>query len=158
MKVFFSTMLMFMRTMYGEYLEESDYKELQEDLAKLILNLILKDDVIKVLVCLIRIDCFDSDKDLRNKFSMLKGVQTTDFGVDPYLSMNDASVFFKEASKKFGVDLSISHQTPGGVDHSMNTTVQIDVNLNDHEIGNIGFKEYLTENKHLLNLLPPAAR
>ena len=57
-------------------------------------------------MCLVRIDCFDQDKDLRNKYSLLKGVQTSDLGIDPYLSMNDASVFFKEASKKFGVEMT----------------------------------------------------
>jgi hypothetical protein len=35
----------------------------------------------------------------------LKGVQTSDFGIDPYLSMNDASIFFKEAAKKHGIDI-----------------------------------------------------
>lgn len=50
---------------------------------------------------------------------MLKGVQTTDFGIDPYLSMNDAAVFFKEASLKFGVELRA-----GSIgDLSLNTTL-----------------------------------
>ena len=80
--------------MYIEYLDVLDYKEMQEDIAKLVIGFILKDDVLRVLMCLLRIDCFDQDKDLRAKYSMLKGVQTTDFGIDPYLSMNNADIFF----------------------------------------------------------------
>jgi hypothetical protein len=60
--------------MYQEYIEFSDYKELQEDIAKLVINQILKDDVLKVLVCLTRVETFETDKDLRVKYLMLKGV------------------------------------------------------------------------------------
>jgi hypothetical protein len=59
---------------YSPSLPRDDYDELKEDIAKLIINLILKDDVLKVLVCLVRIDTFESDKDLRTKYTMLKGV------------------------------------------------------------------------------------
>lgn len=103
-KVFFSTMVLFIKNMYSFNVEEMDYRELNEDIAKLVINNILKDDVLKVLVCLMRIDCYDQDKDLRVKYLMLKGVQTSDFGIDPYLSMNDAAVFCKEAAKKYGLD------------------------------------------------------
>lgn len=65
---------MIIRKMYEEYIEFSDYKELQEDIAKLVINQILKDDVLKVLICLTRIDTYDQDKDLRVKYLMLKGV------------------------------------------------------------------------------------
>lgn len=107
---------------------------MQEDIAKLVLSQILRDEIIKVLICLTRIDCFDQDKDLRVKYLMLKGVQTTDFGIDPYLSMNDAAVFFKEASLKFGVELRA-----GSIgDLSVNTTLQIEIN--ESELGNVGFK------------------
>ena len=92
--------------MYKDIIEEADYKEMSEDIAKLIISQLLKDDVTKVLICLMRIDCYDQDKDLRSKYSMLKGVQTSELGIDPYLSMSDASVFFREAAKKYGVDLS----------------------------------------------------
>jgi len=47
---------------------------LQEDLAKLVINQILKDDVLKVVICLLRIETYDQDKDLRVKYLMLKGV------------------------------------------------------------------------------------
>ena len=73
-KIFFSTILMVIRQMYQEYIEFSDYKELQEDIAKLVINQILKDDVLKVLVCLTRVETFETDKDLRVKYLMLKGV------------------------------------------------------------------------------------
>ncbi len=65
---------MVIRQMYQEYIEFSDYKELQEDIAKLVINQILKDDVLKVLVCLTRVETFETDKDLRVKYLMLKGV------------------------------------------------------------------------------------
>jgi hypothetical protein len=86
-----------MREMYSEFIEYEDFKEMQEDLAKLAINLILKDDILKVVLCLLRIDTFEWDKDLRTKYSVLKGIQTSDLGIDPYLSMNDAKLFFKEA-------------------------------------------------------------
>jgi hypothetical protein len=88
---------MIMREMYSEFIEYEDFKEMQEDLAKLAINLILKDDILKVVLCLLRIDTFEWDKDLRTKYSVLKGIQTSDLGIDPYLSMNDAKLFFKEA-------------------------------------------------------------
>ena len=69
----------------------------------MIVNLILKDDVLKVLICLVRIDTFEQDKDLRTKYTMLKGVQTTDFGIEPHLSLNDPGIFFKELFHKYGI-------------------------------------------------------
>jgi hypothetical protein len=92
---------MVIRKMYEEYIHYSDYKELQEDLAKLVINQILKDDVLKVVICLLRIDTYDQDKDLRVKYLMLKGVQTQDFAIDKYLSLNDAALFFQEVCKKY---------------------------------------------------------
>jgi hypothetical protein len=63
-----------MREMYSEFIEYLDFKEMQEDLAKLAINLILKDDILKVVLCLLRIDTFEQDKDLRTKYSVLKGI------------------------------------------------------------------------------------
>lgn len=60
--------------MYGKVLPKDDYEDLKEDIAKLVIDLILKDDVLKVLMCLVRIDTFEQDKDLRTKYTMLKGV------------------------------------------------------------------------------------
>ena len=60
--------------MYGKVLPKDDYEDLKEDVAKLVIDLILKDDVLKVLMCLVRIDTFEQDKDLRTKYTMLKGV------------------------------------------------------------------------------------
>ena len=83
----------------------------------------MKDDVLKVLVCLVRIDTFESDKDLRTKYTMLKGVQTTDFGIDPYLSLNDPQVFFKELFLKHGIQNN--NEAADAISTSqMNTTVQ----------------------------------
>jgi hypothetical protein len=72
----------------GAFLEEEDLRfSLKEDLVKLIINIIVNEDLYKVLVLLYRIDNFELDKDLRMKYSTLKGVKTTDFEIDPYLSL-----------------------------------------------------------------------
>lgn len=60
-------------------------------------------EVYNILVFLMRIDTFDSDKDMRNKYSLLKGVKTTDFGIDEYLNMNDPLVLVEELSKLSGI-------------------------------------------------------
>ena len=130
--------------MYIEYLDVLDYKEMQEDIAKLVIGFILKDDVLRVLMCLLRIDCFDQDKDLRAKYSMLKGVQTTDFGIDPYLSMNNADIFFQEIIIKF--ELRNEQRTS-----IVNSTVQAEYPINDAEIHNYGFKDFLRENKQIID-------
>ena len=96
---------------------------MKEDIAKLVINLLMKDDVLKVLVCLVRIDNFEGDKDLRNKYSLLKGVQTTDFGIDAYLSLNDPQVFFKELFKKHGLTSRTSEAANAISASQMNTTV-----------------------------------
>lgn len=62
---------------------------LNEDLVKITINIIISNDVYRILICLMRIDNFDADKDMRTKYSLLKGVKTTDFGIDKYLNMND---------------------------------------------------------------------
>ena len=41
-------MLIFLRVMYKDSIEEEDYKAIQEDIAKVVINMILRDDVLKV--------------------------------------------------------------------------------------------------------------
>ena len=74
MKVYFSSLVMFLKLLYKDSLENDDYLMIQEDIAKLVINMILKDDVLKVLVCLVRIDNYDMDKDLREKYLILRGI------------------------------------------------------------------------------------
>lgn len=112
-----------------------------------------------------RIDSFDQDKDIRDKYMLLKGVSASEFGIDPYLSMNDAGVFFKEALKKFGMrDFTTEKKESDSsmMDRSLiNTTVQMNDGAsmaNEMEIANIGFRQYLSDHKGLLQSLPPAAR
>lgn len=52
-----------------------------------------------------RIDNFDADKDMRKKYSILKSInaKTSDFGISPYLNMNDPIVLVEELSKLSGV-------------------------------------------------------
>jgi hypothetical protein len=35
----------------------------------------------------------------------MKGVKTTDFSIDPYLSLADPVIVLKEASLKYGIDI-----------------------------------------------------
>lgn len=81
---------------------------------------------------------------------MLKGVQTTDFAIDPYLSLNDASLFFQEICKKYKVDTSKIEGYGGKIMNPVNTSVQMDQSL----IVNGGFKQFITENAHFLEALP----
>ena len=148
-------MLIFLRVMYKDSIEEEDYKAIQEDIAKVVINMILRDDVLKVLVCLLRIDSYDMDKDFRAKYQLLKGIKTSDMGIDHYFSMNDAPLFFKEASKKYGVELKAD--TSFMSDKSMmNTTLQQELNVQD--IANIDFKQYLEEHKQIMDNMPLSAR
>lgn len=112
LKVFFASLAIFIRQMYCVQLDNDDYTAIQEDLAKIVLNMILQGDVLKVLICLVRIDCFDQDKDLRAKYSLLKGIQSCELGIDPYLSLSDASTFFRELTKKYGLS-----EIEGGSSH-----------------------------------------
>lgn len=62
--------------------------------------MIIKDDVYKILICLVRIDNFEFDKDLRAKYSLFKGIKIAEFGIDPLLSMSDPVLLVQELSKK----------------------------------------------------------
>ena len=119
--------------LYKEYfLDESDLNiALHEDLVKLIVNGVINQELYKVLILLYRIDNFDFDKDLRLKYTALKGVKTTDFAIDPYLSLAEPLVVFKEASQRYGVEIKMSK--------AANHTVQ---KLDLEDIVNIEFKDY----------------
>ena len=62
-------------------------------------------DLYRLLILLYRVDNFDFDKDMRAKYASFKGVKTTDFAIDPYLSLADPLVVIKEASLKFGISI-----------------------------------------------------
>lgn len=66
-KGFLKTQLVFIFQMYsGAFLDEDDLRyALKEDLVKLIINVIINEDLYKVLVLLYRIDNFELDKDFR---------------------------------------------------------------------------------------------
>lgn len=84
---------------------------MQEDVTKLLINILVNEDVYKVLICLQRIDNFQPDKDLRSKYALLKGIKTTDFGIDPYLNMSDPIIVVKEVSKKYGIDIETTRDS-----------------------------------------------
>jgi hypothetical protein len=50
-------------------------------------NTIITKDLYRILILLYRVDNYEFDKDLRAKYVALKGVKTTDFEIDPYLSL-----------------------------------------------------------------------
>ena len=146
-KGFLRTQLQFVGTMYSDsFLDEDDLKvALKEDLIKLMVNTIITKDLYKILIFLYRIDNFDFDKDLRIKYTTLKGVKTTDFEIDPYLSLAHPFVVIQEASKKYGIDIKTSQQL------IPNPTVQ---KLDFEDFVNIEFKEYFKTNKEHIEELP----
>jgi hypothetical protein len=64
-----------------------------------LINHIISEEIYTILIFLVRIDNFDPDKDMRKKYSMLKGVKTSEFGIDPYLTMNDPTILIEELQK-----------------------------------------------------------
>ena len=103
-KLFYQTLMMYIGLVYNKLIPIHEYhsfnQSCSEDLAKMVIDIILKDEVYQVLICLVRVDCFTQDKDLREKYAMLRGVRTTDFGVDPYLSLMDPITLIKEIRRK----------------------------------------------------------
>ena len=96
---------MFLIKIYGDYIQQEDLKAINEDLVKVSVDMIFTAETYRILVCLMRIDNFDADKDMRIKYTMLKGVNTTDFEIDKYLSMNDPLVVVEELGKISGIHL-----------------------------------------------------
>jgi hypothetical protein len=96
--------------MYREgFVDEEDFRVgLKEDLVRLMVDVLITEDLYRVLILLYRIDNFDFDKDLRAKYHTLKGVKTTDFEIDPYLSLAHPLVVIKEASKRCGIEIKTS--------------------------------------------------
>eukprot|EP00347_Sterkiella_histriomuscorum_P020768 403336538 len=148
-KMFFASMHKFILMMYNMSIKKPDQIALLEDIAKLCLNLIIKDDVYKILICLVRIDNFEFDKDLREKYSQMKGVKSQDFGIDPYLTLSDPVVLIKELSKRFGIDIETTR------DLLQNTSVQnqdLGEDLCSEQI--LDFKEFIKKNKLYIEKLP----
>lgn len=78
---------------------ESIRQAIHEDILKVIISVVFgSHELYKVLILLYRVDNFDFDKDLRAKYACLRGVKTTDFSIDPYLSLADPLIVLKEAS------------------------------------------------------------
>ncbi len=60
-------------------------------------------------------------------------MKTTDFAIDPYLSLADPLVVIKEANKRYGVEIKTRNELVS------NTTLQM---LDSEDLVNIEFKEY----------------
>jgi hypothetical protein len=56
---------------------------------------------------------------------MLKGIQSNEFGIDPYLSLSDAPTFFRELSQKYALESEPS-SSQREVRMLINTTLQRD--------------------------------
>jgi hypothetical protein len=93
-----------------------------------------------------RIDNFDADKDMRNKYLLLKGIKTTEFGIDKYLNMSDPIILVQEYSRISGYVIDTER------DLFKNPTVQ---NIEIEDISNIEFKEYFKNNIDHIKKLPP---
>lgn len=109
-KVFLRAQLHFLQSIYREgFTDEEDLKlALNEDLVKLVVHVLFASgDLYRVLLLLYRVDNFDFDRDLRSKYSSLKGFKTTDFSIDPYLSLANPVILLKEASARFGIQNNI---------------------------------------------------
>ena len=82
-----------------------------EDIIKVIISALFGGhELYKVLILLYRVDNFDFDKDLRVKYACLRGVKTTDFSIDPYLSLADPLIVLKEASKRYGIEIKTQNE------------------------------------------------
>jgi hypothetical protein len=139
-KIFIRCSFHFMYLMYKDgFIDEDDFKmALQEDVLKLIVNAVFSgQEIYRLLILLYRVDNFDFDKAMRLKYATLKGVKTTDFAIDSYLSLADPLVVIKEANKRFGVDIKTSSELV------QNPTVQ---KLDSEELVNLEFKEYFKKN------------
>lgn len=122
-KVFVRAQLHFITLMYKDQFpvneDASNKYEVNEFISSETLRLAINEDVLKViisalfdghelykvLILLFRVDNFDFDKDLRAKYACLKGVKTTDFSIDPYLSLADPLILLKEASQRYGIEI-----------------------------------------------------
>lgn len=59
---------MFIIKLYCDSIEKEDLTAINEDLVKISIQIIINDEVYRVLICLMRIDNFDADKDMRIKY------------------------------------------------------------------------------------------
>lgn len=76
---------------YEPVISQNDLWYLLEDFHKLLISMVIKDDVYKILLILSRIRNEDNDKDLRFKYRELAHITPQDVGIDKYLLLNDAS-------------------------------------------------------------------
>jgi hypothetical protein len=146
-KIFISALLHYLGLIHREVLTSDEFlkDEIQPDLVKLIVNMLVNEELYRVLILLYRVDNFDGDKDLRSKYTCMKGVKTTDFSIDAYLSLAEPLVVFKEASERFGITIKTTS------DMISNPTVQ---KMDLEDCVNIEFKEYFKKNKEHIEELP----
>ena len=84
---------------YQPYLNKEDTFALKEDLLRLAINRVMTNEIFKILLCLMRVETFSLDRDIRIKYDFLKKHTPEDFGVDPYLTLNPSSYLIDEVQK-----------------------------------------------------------
>jgi hypothetical protein len=70
----------------------------------LCINVIIREDVYKVLICLVRIDQFELDKNLRAKYQLLRGSRPADFGISRFFCLSDPVVLIEELTARYGLE------------------------------------------------------
>eukprot|EP00347_Sterkiella_histriomuscorum_P007333 403349353 len=146
-KAFHQVLYILTMRIYYEGVKANDMDQLNEDIYRILIDTMFCNEIYNILVFLMRIDNFDSDKDMRQKYQILKSInaKTQDFGINPYLCLNDPIVLVEELSKLSGVIIETDR------DLLQNPTVQ---NIELEEFENIEFKEYLKSNMEHINQLP----
>ena len=84
---------------YQTNLKIEDISALAEDILKLTINLVVSDEIYKILLILCRVETFSLDKGIREKYLTLRNCTPEDFGVDTYLTLNNASPIVEEITK-----------------------------------------------------------
>ena len=162
-KIFVRAQLHFITLMYkdqfpvsndqyvGDLLSSEELRTaINEDVLRVIIAAMFSgSELYKILILLFRVDNFDQDKDLRAKYSCMKGVKTTDFSIDPYLSLADPLIVLKEASLRYGIDIKTQNML------LQNPSVQ---KMDLEDIVNIEFKEYFKNNHEDFKQLPDELR
>jgi hypothetical protein len=72
---------------------------LAEDFLKSATNVVLTNEIYKILLILCRVETFSLDQNIREKYVILRNFTPEDFGVDTYLTLNDTSPIIDELTK-----------------------------------------------------------
>ena len=86
---------------YQAYVDEHQFFGLDEDLYKLVSNIVLShSETYRIVLALLRIQYYNADKDMRLKYQKLRKATPQHFGIDNYFTLNDESLILSELSTK----------------------------------------------------------